>query len=399
MSQWPMVKLGDVAQIISGLTFKKTEVKDQPDTTFNCGVIRATNFHNSTLNLNNLVYAPNSIVKQHQLLSPNDIAIIASSGSLTTIGNVALVDFNKQISFGAFLRVIRIKSDRILAKFLFHFLSSNATQKRLKSLSQGANIKNLRQTDLLNLKIPLPPLEEQRRITKLIKNADDQYLNTKKQNNLLKESILSFLVPRLRANSKEVPLRNIITEITSGLSPKCESGSAQDNEYGVLKLSAVTSGQYIPTENKLYTGPLSNIEKYLVEEGDILMTRKNTPELVGAVAIASETSSHLAIPDLIYKIQIDESCISRQVFQKIMILPLMRERIKSICSGSNTSMSNISQKRLLNVKFPLPTVELHKELISLLLQSHKLEQELSLKSQKLEELHQSLATRAFAGQL
>ena len=375
MSQWPMVKLGDVARKTSQVNPKKF-----PDEDFCLYSIPAYDAGCAEYLTGKEIGSSKPQLQAGDVLLSKIVphirrSWVVESHDIRTLGSSEWIVFNDSRFDPNFLREYLLSD-----QFHHQFMTTVA--------GVGGSLNRARPAAVFNLSVPLPPLEEQRRIANLIKNADDQYLNTKKQNNLLKESILSFLVPRLRVNSKEVPLRNIITEITSGLSPKCESGSAQDNEYGVLKLSAVTSGQYIPTENKLYTGPLSNIEKYLVEEGDILMTRKNTPELVGAVAIASETSSHLAIPDLIYKIQIDESCISRQVFQNIMMLPLMRERIKSICGGSNTSMSNISQKRLLDVKFPLPTPELHKEMISLLSQSHKLE-----------ELHQSLATRAFAGQL
>jgi|GEM_PF-4811817 len=395
MSQWPMVKLGDVAQIISGLTFKKTEVKDQPDTTFNCGVIRATNFHNSTLNLNNLVYAPNSIVKQHQLLSPNDIAIIASSGSLTTIGNVALVDFNKQISFGAFLRVIRVKSDRILTKFLFHFLSSNATQKRLKSLSQGANIKNLRQADLLNLKIPLPPLEEQRRIARVLRHSTLQISSVNKTIDKLDIARQGCIEEYATDPSKSVRLDGL-ADLQGGLSlSRTREVNPVEVEY--LRVANVQRNNLILTNLKTIRCTEKEIERCSVKDGDILMLEANANPLeVGRAAIAAVESRHMVFQNHLFRVRPTE--VSPIVLNALLSSVSVRKqllRLAKTTSGLNTM--TISQARSLRI--PLRDESTTREFERQLTRIEQQKEILTAKLVFLEELHRSLATRAFAGQL
>ena len=398
MSQWPMVKLGDVAQIISGLTFKKTEVKDQPDSTFNCGVIRATNFHNSTLRLNNLVYAPNSIVKQHQLLSPNDIALIASSGSLTTIGNVAFVDINNQISFGAFLRVIRVKSDKILAKFLFHFLSSNATQKRLKSLSQGANIKNLRQADLLNLKIPLPPLEEQLRIAELLKQSSQQISNARqKLDRLLMISLNTmdahFTAEAVAGDRGWSQIGDFVISTQYGTSKKAN----ETQGIPVLRMGNITYEGELDLKDLKYV-ELDELErkKFNLKNGDILFNRTNSPELVGKTTVY-DSQSEMTFAGYLVRARTSEDAHPEYIsgfLNSSYGKAYLRNQAKSI-----VGMANINAKEFLKIPIPSANESEQGEFSSLYIHGRSQINLVRKKITLLEELHQSLATRAFAGQL
>lgn len=395
MSQWPMVKLGDVAQIISGLTFKKTEVKDQPDSTFNCGVIRATNFEESSLNLGNLVYAPKSIVKQPKLLSQNDIALIASSGSLATIGNVALVDFNKQISFGAFLRVIRVKSDRILAKFLFHFLSSNATQKRLKSLSQGANIKNLRQADLLNLKIPLPPLEEQRKIARILGHSTLQISSSNKRINKL-NAVRQGCIESYVTDASNTPRLDSLADLQGGLSlSKTREVNPVETEY--LRVANVQRNSLILDNLKTIRCTEKEIERCTIKDGDILMLEANANPLeVGRAAVATVGSRHVVFQNHLFRVRPTE--ISPIVLNALLSSVSVRKqllRLAKTTSGLNTM--TISQARSLRI--PLRDESTTREFERQLTRIEQQKELLTAKLVFLEELHQSLATRAFAGQL
>lgn len=98
--------------------------------------------------------------------------------------------------------------------------------------------------------------------------------------------------------------------------------------------------------------------KHRIIKGDILMSRKNTPELVGTVQfVEEEPATELYTPDLIYRIKLDETKILPEYFIQISRTPEFRSKIESIASGSSQSMSNISINRISSITLQIPHIE------------------------------------------
>ena len=106
---WEMVKLKDVANIIAGVTFSKSEsTKTVRENTF--PVIRAGNIQNGCLTLSeDLVYVDASKVKEDQLIQKGDIIMCTSSGSSKIVGKCGIARENWSGSYGAFNAGIRAK--------------------------------------------------------------------------------------------------------------------------------------------------------------------------------------------------------------------------------------------------------------------------------------------------
>ena len=140
----------------------------------------------------------------------------------------------------------------------------------------------------------------------------------------------------------------------------CDAKSRQGNWPAILKLSAVTYGDYQPEENKAMLHADEFVDNAEVRSGDLLFTRKNTPELVGMCAYVYETPVKLMMPDLIFRLNTNEKCNSIFLW-KLINHDLFRENIKAISSGSAKSMSNISKERLRELKIILPPIELQQQ--------------------------------------
>src|SRR5699024_6203925 len=119
-------------------------------------------------------------------------------------------------------------------------------------------------------------------------------------------------------------------------------------EPGVLKLGAVTYGVFRSEENKAYLhGSLSPTHEVL--PGDVLMTRKNTRDLVGAVALVDTVRSGLYLPDLIFRLHLDRSQVDPTYFHSLMMSTAKRQEVRRLASGSAGSMPNLSKARLRNL--------------------------------------------------
>ena len=154
-----------------------------------------------------------------------------------------------------------------------------------------------------------------------------------------------------------VTLDHCLENIDNGRSFVCDGNARTGDNPAILKLSAATYGVYKPNENKAIINVEDFVESAEVHAGDLLFTRKNTPDLVGMAAYVASTPKKLMMPDLIFRLNTKDICNKIFLWQLINH-DLFRGRIQSIASGSAKSMSNISKERLGKMMLYLPPIDL-----------------------------------------
>jgi len=96
----------------------------------------------------------------------------------------------------------------------------------------------------------------------------------------------------------------IINRIEQGWSPVAEDRRAAADEWAVIKLSAIAKGLFLSIEHKAMPADLSPDTRYEIREGDFLLTRANTPELVGDVCVVRNVRPRLMLCDLVYRLDL-----------------------------------------------------------------------------------------------
>ncbi len=287
---------------------------------------------------------------------------------------------------------------RLDPAYLAYWLETNTAY--LQSLGSGATFREISKRVVEQVRIPLPPLDEQRWVVRILDTADE--LRSRRQQTLqllatLRRAMFTVCPP---GKCRRMSLGDLLDRIDSGKSPVCASQPAADGQWGVLKLGAVSFGEYRPWENKAMLAA-SEIDPSLeVAPGDVLLARKNTIDLVGASAYVRDTPPRLLLPDLIFRLVVRVSAPIRPVFlQATLAQPQSRAAIARLAGGSAGSMPNVSKKRLLTVEVDVPPLEeqLRYERRSAALDS--LVQRLSAQLHQLHELFASLQRRAFNGDL
>ena len=136
-----------------------------------------------------------------------------------------------------------------------------------------------------------------------------------------------------------------------------------------------------------------------VRVGDVLMTRKNTRDFVGAVAVVDRTRPQLLLPDLIFRLQLDRARLGARYFQAMMMSARMRPQVQGLSSGSSGSMPNISKARLATLKIGVPPLEVQHQFAARVerIDSQRAVVQCSLDA--LDEVFASLQARAFSGRL
>lgn len=275
---------------------------------------------------------------------------------------------------------------------------------RMKVYLHGATMQHVNRTEFLNTQIPLPDRGEQRRIAAILDQADD--LRAKRRQVLahldaLNQSIFHDMFGDLvHGNWQVEPLGLLSPRIDSGTSPVCETRAALPGEWGVLKLGAVTYGEFRGSENKAYIGDVTSMLGNEVKPGDVLMTRKNTRDLVGAVAVVEDhVISGLLIPDLVFRLHLDRERLDAEYFHTLMMTPVKRAIVKTLASGSAGSMPNISKARLRELAIELPPMELQREFARRIASGKVQKANVQRMMVDCDTLFTALQSRAFRGEL
>ena len=269
--------------------------------------------------------------------------------------------------FEAYQRTYIIESidkDKLLVKYLYFFLDSYVAVLRMQSI--GGVIKYIKLGNLTDAVIPLPDIDKQQEIVDLLEGCEKLVTERKQQLISLDELVKSRFIELFGdpvSNPKgwdKEELSQCLTSIDNGKSFVCDANPRTGTEPAVLKLSAATYGYYKPEENKAMIEVGQFVENAEIHSGDLLFTRKNTPELVGMCAYVYDTPDKLMMPDLIFRLNVSERC-DKIFLWKLINHDLFRPCIENIATGSAKSMSNISKERLLRLKIILPPLELQQQ--------------------------------------
>jgi len=142
----------------------------------------------------------------------------------------------------------------------------------------------------------------------------------------------------------------------AGWSPKCESAPREGEDWGVLKVSAITWGRYNPNENKALPSSLEPRAEYEVMPGDFLISRANTSELVArAVVVAKDAPARLMMSDKTIRF-----VFSLEVSVEFVNLAnsslSSRDYYARVAGGTSSSMKNVSRNQIRTLVIALPPI-------------------------------------------
>jgi len=137
-----------------------------------------------------------------------------------------------------------------------------------------------------------------------------------------------------------------------------------------------------------------------VRPGDLLISRANTSELVGAVALVEGAYDGLLLPDKIWRFvwRDDKSSVPEFVWQ-LFQSRVLRTAISRRSTGTSGSMKNISAQKLMGIEVIRPPVERQREFARLFRQARKVSALATRHLTELDALFESLQSRAFSGGL
>lgn len=185
---------------------------------------------------------------------------------------------------------------------------------------------------------------------------------------------------------KYAKLKNIINYIESGVSVNAGLEEVGPNDIGVLKTSSVSKNVFIPYEcKKVFENEINRVS-CPVKANTIIVSRMNTPELVGACGYVDRDYDNIFLPDRLWQVHFIES-----VYVKYYWYYLISKRTKSyfssLSSGTSSSMQNISQPQFQGAPIAVPPLSEQQAIASYLDdKTSQIDSLISLKQQKIDEL-------------
>jgi type I restriction enzyme, S subunit len=346
-------------------------------------------------------------VSEERLLRPGDILFVRSSVKETGVGWPALFPGHDEpvTNCGFLIRARPIRND-IDSNFLVHYLRQHHVRSQMIASSGKVAITNINQDRLGAIAVPLPPLPEQKRIAAILDQAEA--LRAKRRAALAKldslvQSIFLEMFGDPGKNNLNWPLKSVsdyVSEFQGGKSVDSDSDENVVSEYRVLKVSAATSMIYRPDESKPVPIDYTPPQWHFVKQGDLLFSRANTSELVGAVAYVNATPPNLLLPDKLWRfIWRNPEQIEALFIWHLFQTEAVRREISKRATGTSGSMKNISQEKVFGIRTILPPIAEQTKFAHRIAAVEALKQSHRDSLIKLDTLFASLQHRAFRGEL
>jgi len=388
-------KLGDVAEFIRGINFKPDDVVPL-GTEGSVGCMRTKNVQDE-LDCEDVWGVPKEFVRRSdQMLSEGDI-LVSSANSWNLVGKCSwMPNLDWPASFGGFVSVLRANPNKVVPRFLYRWFASNRTQALLRSFGQKTtNISNLNIERCLNMKLPLPPLPEQRRIATILDQADT--LRAKRREALvqldsLTQSIFIEMFGDPVTNPKGWPLVKLgdVGTLDRGVSkhrprndPKLLGGA-----YPLIQTGDVANcDSYIHTHSSTYS-ELGLKQSKLWPAGTLCITIAANIAKTGILKIDA------CFPDSVVGFRTNPEATVEYVRVWLSFLQKMLEE-----SAPESAQKNINLAILRDLDVPLPPIAEQESFHKALLKQNAVHASLVASQANLEALFASLQHRAFRGEL
>jgi type I restriction enzyme S subunit len=372
-------------------------------------LIRSLNVHDAGFRMKDLAFLDDAQAKglDNVIVEPEDVLINITGASIARCcivpENILPARVNQHVT------ILRPIKGKLLPELLHYLLISKAYKDQLLHAGDGAGATRqaLTKAQLQEFWIHYPEsLPEQRRIVGILDEAlagiATAKANAEKNLRNARELFAADLRVAFDGEWDIRPLRDIlIAQPRNGWSPPKEFQTGTG--VPVLTLSSVTGFQYDGTRIRMSSAPTRDDAHYWLRPGELLITRSNTRELVGHVAIHDGTPARAICCDLIMKMVVDpKQAVTRFVYY-FLRSPTARTYLTTKAHGASSTMKKISKDIVQSIQIPVPPLPIQKRIIEQLdtiqFESKQLESVYNRKLATLDALKKSLLHQAFAGQL
>ena len=333
-------------------------------------------------------------------IEPNDVLISKIVPHIRRVWIVPPKGENRQIASGEW---IQYRDDRILPRFMRHFLLSDHFHHQFMRTVSGVGGSLLRASPKLVNRIiaPLPPLAEQKRIAAILDAADA--LRTKRRQTIEQlDTFLQSVFLDMFGDPVTNPKKWEVYKSGSLFKEKPRIGTvtpAKGKGLLVVRVGEVGQTQVAFEKCGRVSITDSEIEKYKLEIGDTVIARAiGSKNHLGKSSYFCGHKETIIIDSHVMRLRPDDQICNPIWFYSLLSSPFGKLLLQQ--SGGPTAVQfNINAKQASGIKIPLPPIALQKKFASLHSVYSEQKSRLQAHLTKLEELFASLQSSAFKGEL
>lgn len=382
-----MVRLGDVCTVVSGTTPKSTQ-PEYWDGDLNWVTPAELTDESDVIYESQRKITSQAVADSGLKSFPAGTVLLSSRAP---IGKVAIAGTEMYCNQG-FKNLIC--SDKIYNRYLYHFLKNNTDY--LNSLGRGATFKEISKGIVENIEIPLPSLDEQRKIAAVLDKVSDLIAKRRQQLDKLDEMVKARFVEMFGdpvGNPHQWTTR-VLLQLGD-----CKNGmNFHTNDMGVnihcLGVGDFKNLSYITDTTKLPTISLKEMpsDEYMLKDGDIVFVRSNgNKALVGrSLAVYPER-----IPTTFSGFCIRFRLHSDDIRTDYLLRVLKTDSIRKKMAGRGANIQNLNQKILGELQIPIPPLDLQDQFAAFVRRVEKTKTTISRSLEKLETLKKALMQEYF----
>ena len=275
-----------------------------------------------------------------------------------------------------------VPNSSVITEYLYYYLTQNIDD--VKRLGSGSTFAEVGKSAVESVEILLPPITEQKKIAEILSTADEEIRKTdeiisaaeKLKNGLMQELFTKGIGHTKFKKTKmgmipvewEVEeLRSHIKSLDAGVSVNSFDRQIQNGEIGILKTSAVTFGVFDAAQHKVVIEEENDRVSVPVKGNRVIVSRMNTPSLVGANAYVKKDYPNLYLPDRLWQVEPrNEKQISMEWLGYLFNLLWKNGTLSGLASGTSASMKNLSKDSLLSIQAAFSGVEEQTEIAKIL---------------------------------
>lgn len=272
---------------------------------------------------------------------------------------IAVADISSEVGFGSTeFHVVRCDRSRLDSRYVLHLLRSNEVRAEGKKRMTGsAGQQRVPKKFLEDLEIPLPPLEEQKRIAAILDEADE--LRRKRQrshdrlNQLGQAIFIEMFGDKIASGATTNTIGDVSERVTKGESPKWQGHSYVDDGALFVTSENVGWGELLSKEPKFVPMEfhLGKLRRSMLRRGDILINLVGAS--IGRACIFESEFEEANINQAVAVVTLSDGPLLSRYLLAYLLSPWGQEQI--LGSRVEGARANISLGDVRNFEFYMPT--------------------------------------------
>lgn len=358
LAGWREVRLVDLCKLISRGT-APVYVDDSPVLAIGQRCVRETGFDPNAAR-------PHS-PRVKNFLRPARGDILLNSTGTGTIGRSCIFNDDGDYMVDGHVTILRTDRSKVDPRWIEEILRSPWGQKHLEShcFTGSTNQVELSRSDLLETSVPVPDLDEQRRIAEILDAVDRQLSDGTKELTklkLLREALVKDSIAAAIAASGEYRRLGALAQISSGVTLGSEPTGGSSVELPYLRVANVQDGYFDTGEMKLVRVLRSQVERYSLRAGDLLLTEGGDWDKLGRGAVWDGHLQPCLHQNHLFRVRCDPQRILPEYLALYTSSAQGRAYFARIAKQTS-NLATINSTELKAMEVPTPPLDLQRKLV------------------------------------